>query len=1024
MMEAMRQRLQQQGGFQNVDPTAAGGAQGATAIPGAEGGLEANIAASMGGALGDASSSDAFLIGGTVGRGGSAGGDMGMFAGFGGFGGPGGVAGASQEGGFPGQSGGPDASGMAERLAMVVGMMGGAGPGGPGGARGGQGAPGSPGGARGQGQGQRRPGGEGGEGPRIQFGEGNALAGMQRIMRQTINRVRFSFFERFGTSAWDARPYSLTAQNPEKLNTYRNRFGISLGGPMVLPKIYDGRDKTFFFLNYNGNYSTSAIDSFSTVPLLEERMGDFSTRGLQLFDPFSNLIGPRTPLGSVIPAGMLDPAALGLLQFIPEPNLPGLVQNFHLQATVPNSSHMVNFRIMHTISPKLNLQVSYNLNSSHSRSVANVPELRSRGSGLGQNATIGFTQQFSQRFNHNSQLNWTRQRNDSLSRFAFTQDIAGGLGITGISTDPVNWGVPQINYTNFVDLNDPIPSLRRNQTVRYTDSLMYARGKHTLRAGGEVRRMQNNLRTDPTARGLFTFTGLMTADLDANRQPVAGTGWDFADFLLGLPQSTNVRFGSTSTYFRNWGLSGFVQDDWRIHPRFSAQIGVRYEFFTPLVERYDKIANLDVDDAITAVAVVLPGQTAPFSGIIGRALIKPDNNNWSPRVGIAWRPKVKMATTVRAGYGVFYNNSIYTQLAFSMANQPPHANAQTLLTSSAQVLTLVNGFPVVPVGDVSNTIAVDPDYRVGYAQIWNFSVQTQVTRNWNAEVVYTGTKGTHLDLFRSPNRALPGGPLGTEFNRRIPNAPGFTYDTYGASSIYHALRATLQRRFAGGLMVRSQYTFGKSLDNASSIGGGAQVVVQDDNNFDAERGRSSFDVRHQFTTFFMVELPFGERRRWAKRGWQAAWFGEWSLNGNVTLNAGTPFTARVLGSAANNSGTGNSFSERPDQVGDPNLPRDQRTIARWFNTDAFALPAPGVFGNASRNTISGPGTAQVNFSVGRGIRFGPDNRRRFDLRWEVQNLFNHPNFSGIGTVVNSTNYGRVLGARAMRSMDLSLRVSF
>jgi hypothetical protein len=325
---------------------------------------------------------------------------------------------------------------------------------------------------------------------------------------------------------------------------------------------------------------------------------------------------------------------------------------------------------------------------------------------------------------------------------------------------------------------------------------------------------------------------------------------------------------------------------------------------------------------------------------------------------------------------------------------------------------------------VPNTIAVDPNYRVGYAQIWNSSVETQLARGVSLEVTYTGTKGTHLDLLRSPNRALPVSPLSTELQRRIPNAPGFTYDTSGASSIYHAMQVRLQKRMARGWMLMGIYTFGKSIDNASTIGGGTQLLVQDDNNFDAERGLSSFDVRHQFRGTWAWELPFGERKRWANKGWQAAVLSNWTMNGNATINTGTPFTARILGNAANNSGTGNNLSERADQVSDPQLPRDERTPLHYFNTAAFVLPASGTFGNAARNTIPGPGTVQFNMSAGRFIRMGKDGQRRLDLRWEAQNIFNTPNFTGLNTVVNSSTFGRVQGSRPMRRMDLQIRVNF
>jgi hypothetical protein len=325
---------------------------------------------------------------------------------------------------------------------------------------------------------------------------------------------------------------------------------------------------------------------------------------------------------------------------------------------------------------------------------------------------------------------------------------------------------------------------------------------------------------------------------------------------------------------------------------------------------------------------------------------------------------------------------------------------------------------------VLNTVAVDPNYRTGYAQLWNLAVETNPIRNINVEATYTGTKGTHLDLLRSPNRALPTDPLSTELSRRIPNASQFTYDTFGGSSIYHALQLRVTRRMTRGLMMFGTYTFGKSLDNASSIGGGAQVVVQDDNNFAAERGRSTFDVRHRFNALVLYELPFGERKRWAQRGWQAALLSNWTINSNISAQSGTPFTARLLGNAANNSGTGNSFSERPDQVADASLPRSQRDPLHFFNTAAFVLPPAGRFGNAGRNTIPGPGLITVNGSVGRWIALGKDRQRRIDLRWEVQNLFNTPNFTGLNTVVNSTTYGRVQGARQMRTMDLNIRFNF
>jgi hypothetical protein len=1045
MADLLRERTGQ-GGFQQVEANTQAQGQEFSAVSNNLGG---NAGALESNALGEASSSDAFLLSGSVGRGATAGmqgfdpsmlammmGLMGgmaggfpgggdFMAGLGGMGGPGG-------GGFPG--GAPGGPGGAQ--VFVIGP--GGGPGGPGGqqaGRGGQQGQQRPGQQR-QGQQQAQRGGQQGE-MRVEmqggaFGAGaEALFGMQRLLRQAANRVRFGFFNRYGSSVWDARPYALTGAAQPKIASYRETLGMNLGGPLYIPHVYNGRDKTFFFINYDFSINRNPVDTFATVPSTAERNGDFCAQGAQLFDPLSNLTGPRASFGCQIPPGRINSASAGLLQFIPLPNLPGTAQNFHLQTRVPGTSHRFNSRVLHTINQKLNLQITYGFNKTSSQSVPTFPTLRGFQDGFGQNASIGLTQQWSSRLINDTRLNWSRQVNDSLNRFAYTNDIAGSLGITGISTDPVNFGVPFINFSNFSDLNDPVPSFRRNQTFILMDNFTWTHRKHTLRWGAQVRRQQLNTVSDPMARGQYTFTGLMSSDLDAQGRPVAGTGNDFADFLLGLPQATTARYGSSRTYLRGWAFSGYLQDDWRIHPRFSLTLGARYELTKPFTELYDRLANLEMDQAITQVAVVLPGQTSPFEGKRPRSLIESDYKNIAPRLGIAWRPKLKhnwpRNFIVRAGYGMYFNPGVYNQLAAAMANQPPHAFSQQRFTDSVNLLTLQNGFPAVPPGAVSNTWGVDPHYRIGYAQLWNLSLEGEVKRNISLTATYTGTKGTHLDLLRSPNRAVPTDPLSTELTRRIPNAPGFSFDTFGASSIYHALQLRAQRRFNRGFMLMGQYSFGKSLDNASSIGGGPQVVVQDDTNFDAERGRSTFDIRHQFTSFFIWELPFGERRRWARQGRAASIFGNFSLNGNVTWRSGNPFTVRLLGSAANNSGTGNNFSERPDIIGDPN-DFSHRSTQQWFNTSVFVQPPPGRFGNAGRNIVDGPGTVLVNLSLGKNIRLGRDGQRRLDIRMDVQNLFNHPNFSGLNTQFSpnspNPNFGRITGTRQMRTMDLSLRFNF
>jgi hypothetical protein len=736
---------------------------------------------------------------------------------------------------------------------------------------------------------------------------------------------------------------------------------------------------------------------------------------------------PRTAFGSVIPSNRLDSAAVKMLQFIPLPNLPGFVQNFHLQTALPSNSDLGNIKILHTISPKLNMLASYQANSIRTQNPYTLPQLTNNFSSLGQAVTLGLTQNWTSRLINESKINWSRYASDILNPFAFQENVVGELGITGVSQAPIDWGVPSTHFTNFTPLSDTVPAFHRNQTLRVMDNLAYTLSKHTIRTGAEIRWLQLNTGANPIPRGDFSFTGLMTSQL--------GTGLDFADFLLGLPVATTVRFGSSKTYFREREYIGYVQDDWRVHPRFAVNLGVRYELATPPVELFNSVADLVVNPAITQVALICaspsfstscaPGRVNPFTGkALPHSLMYTNTSNWSPRIGIAWRPPSKLPLVFRAGYGIFYNESIYNQLALSMANQFPFAQTQKLQTTTQTLLTLENGFPQQPSTVITNTDAVDPNYRVGYAQLWNVSLESQVKPSLVVEVTYTGTKGTHLDMLRAPNRSTPGSPYDTDLHRRIPNAPGFFYDTFGASSIYHAVQLLVQRRMSHGLMVQGIYIFGKSIDNASSIGGGQQVVIQNDNNFAADRGLSSFDIRQQFRGTFSYELPFGQTKRWLHNGWASAVLGNLQASGLTIINTGMPFTALLGGSASDNTGTGSNFSTRADQIANANLPSGQRTPLHFFNTAAFVVPPSLQFGDAARGTITGPGTFLVNLALQKKFRFGEDGRVHFDTRWEVQNLMNTPNFVGLETHVDSSLFGRVQSVKPMRTMDLMLRVSF
>ncbi len=968
------------GGFQQTDLTGEGvGPQSGDSGNSTNDSTQANLSVSPG--ANPNASADSFLLQGTVGQG--------LMA-----------------------NNGPGGFGPGE---LVPGAPGGEGQGGRGGGRGFGGQGGGPEGGPG--------GGPGGGGP-----GGGMFGGRGRLNRQAVNRVRFSFYDRFDTSAWDAKPYSITGNEVPKPSHFDERFGGNVGGPLKIPHIYNGSDKTYFFINYQHEVQSSAIDTYSTVPTDAERTGNFCGLGITLYNPFSNFSGPRTPLGNGCQIPTIDSAAAGLLAFYPEPNLPGTVQNYLLQTTVPVNNDVLNLHVIHTLNSKFSLTGGYNLNSQRQHEYGNFLDTAGKQSSLSQSVTLGLTHNWTPYLVETTQLNWSRARTEVLSDNSYTNDVAGELGITGVSTDPLTYGIPAINFTSFSGLDDPLPSLVRNQTLRFSDSLKWVRGKHTMTFGGEVRRIQLNSESNPQPRGDFTFTGLLTSQLDANGQPVPATPqtepyYELADFLLGLPYSTSVQFGPNA-YLRSWDFITYAQDDWRVNKHFTFLYGLRYEAVTPPVDKYDQIANLDLNATATAVAVVTPGTTGPFSGTYPRALVHGDYGNWAPRIGFAWQPPfIKPKTVVRGGYSIFYNEGVYNTLAQQyLTYEPPFATSLNLITSATQTLTLENGFPASTT--IANKGGIDPNYKDGSAQIWTLGTETSFSQNWILDMTYTGTKGSNLDLLRAPNRAPLGtSPLNTQNELQIPNANSFYFDQSGANSIYNGLQVRLLHRFTEGVSLQAFYTFAKSLDNASTIGGTGAVVVQQDGNYAAERGLSSFDVRHQVRFLTLYELPFGEHHRYGNHGWESHVLSNWRLQNIVTWQTGTPATAYLGGTSADN-GTGASFSLRADQVGDPNLGICGGSPLAFFNTEAFATPATTSYGNERRGAIEGPCKFNWNASLAKSFRYGPQERHHIDVRWEIQNLSNTPSFSGLSTLLGSSSFGRVTGAGAMRTMDITMRYNW
>jgi trimeric autotransporter adhesin len=968
-----------------------------------QGDAEAAIAApaeSIQGAPGD-NANEAFLVNGSLSQGISQGAaqggrDAAGLAAFGpGFGGQGLNAG---QGGFPGGA----TPGGTPSLAGLGGGGGGPG-GGPGGGGGGRGG----GGGFGGGGGRGGPG-RGGRGP-----DGTRQFGNRSRRPQGIHG---SAYITVGNSIVNAQPYSLSGQTITEPSYGSARFGFSAGGPLAFPKLIHS-DKTFFFLNYTGQATRQPYTNFGTVPTTQERTGNFSqaqstTGAVVTYDPTTSQPVP----GNVIPASRLDPAALKLLTLFPLPNQPGTVQNYYVSKSLPSNNQNVNFRMNRPITPKDqgNFNINYQERNSSSGQLFGYED---PVTGYGFSSSVGWVHTLGKSTTNTFTFSFSRNRIQITSAFSNGPDYAAQFGINGTSTEPINFGPPNLSFTNFGSLSDATPSLTRNQTAGINDGMLLVRGRHTITFGAEVRRQDLSLKTDTNGRGSFSFSGLLTSEINSKGQAVSGTGFDFADYLLGLPQSSNIGFGDTSNYFHSNIYDAYIGDDFRWKSNFTINASLRYEYFTPYSEKYNHISNLDIAPGFGAVAVVTPGEAGPYSGKFPDSLVNADPKAFSPRIGLAFKPWKKRSTLLRGGYGIFFNGNIYSTFPFRLSSQPPFATSANLVTSSADPLTIENGFAAKAVAAITNTYAVDKDYRIGYTQNWNFLLQQSLPHNLVMELGYTGIKGTRLDIQEYPNRAAPGSSqLGSGL--AIANATGFVFDTWNGNSIYHSGTARFTRRFSKGISTNLLYTFSKSIDDASSIGGGGTVYAQNANDLSAERGLSAFDRRHVLTGSFIFTSPVGEQGFLRGRGWIETLLKDWTLNGSLTAESGLPLTARVLGNQSNIAGTGAVGSGRANSTG---LPVEDG--GGPFNLLAFTTADPGTFGNAGRDTIPGPSLINLNLSFGRSWKI-IDERKRIELRVDSTNTLNTVNLTGYYTTVNATNYGLPSNVGAMRAVTATLRLRY
>lgn len=871
----------------------------------------------------------------------------------------------------------------------TAGSFGGGPPGGGGGGFGGGGG-GGRGGGFGGGGGGRGFGGRGGFPP-----PGAVFGNRRRRTQQIHGQLSFTL----QNSALNAKPFSLNGLDIPQASYAQSRFSIIVGGPLVLPKLVKD-PKTQFFITYFGTRDSNPDLFTETVPTAAERAGNLSSVSTQILQPGTSTSFP----GNRIPATLLDPISLGLLNFYPLPNQSGTANNYQTETVNAANADNLGVRVQRSITNKDRLSLNFQYQD-RSGTTAQWFGASDRTSGYGENVSLQWTRNLSGTAISNTQVRFNRNTIQITPYFASGPNVAADLGIPGTSSNPLNYGPPTLTFTNYATLSDSTASLTRNQTQSGTESINWLKGTHSITLGVSYTKADLSTVTDPNGRGTFSFSGI-------------ATGYDLSDFLLGYPRSSSIRFGASSNYFYENQYVGYAQDEWKVRSNLTFIAGVRYEFFTPYAEKYGHMANLDIAPGFSAVQVVTPNTDGAYTGFYPPGLIQSDHNNWAPRVALAWKVPTKHSTVVRAGYGIYYNEQAYISLAQNMAQQPPFAISYSVNTSPTDVLTLQRGFTSVAEQDVTNTFAVAKNYRTPYAGSWNLTIQREFGQGFFLELGYLGTKGTRLDVKVQPNE-LPPGSTNTGANV-LGNATGFIYDEPVGNSSFNALQVRAVRRYNRSLSFNLYYQFAKSIDDTANLGGAGSSVVQNWLDISADRGLSSFDVRHELQGSFVLTSPIGgPRSQVAQDSKTGRLLKDWQLTGALTAQTGNPLTARVLSATEELAQTGGTGSQRADSTG-----ASVTAGNGFFDTAAFIVPPNGSFGNAGRDTIPGPGTVSLNLAFARSFTLSEASRRRIEFRFEANNVLNHVNYTNLYTVVNSVNYGLPSAAGSMRTIDAVLRFRF
>jgi len=872
------------------------------------------------------------------------------------------------------------------------------------------------------------------------------------------NDLHGSAWEFIRNNDLDARPFNLPSPNTAKFQ--RNQFGATVGGPIV-------HNKLFVFLSYERLDVRQAAAGLTTtaVPTALQRQGNFAATKGGIFDPATTTNGVRLQFpGNIIPANRINPLTQAAMNALPLANVPGSSSLYvnsseSLQQNNDNYSGRIDYIATRTVS----LFGRYSLANERAVIPAVVVGRDVINNVRPQNAVLGVTKLIRGDLVNDTRLAFSRYRQlNGLPEINF--DINGQnthLPQFIVSGYPVMGGAGQYSTTGLGGIVQV-----RDNNFQISDNLFWQHGRHSIKVGAEVMSIQYNRWEIPSNLGIFTFSsGGITSRTASND----GTGDILATTLLALPQSASRTLGPDRIFGRQQMYAGYVQDNFRLAPTVTLNLGIRYELAPPMYDAHNQMASIDYSKVPAPGDIFAAHKTGfytPTLFVCGQSgypkgCSVTDYNNLAPRLGISWAVNPK--TIVRAGAGIYYANSDLNPL-FRLAAGLPNNLSQTFTgnafnpqipgVNGDQVFGLGVVTPTLPPGTAASVQAagIDMNQRTSYSGQWTMTVQRELMKDVAFEIGYMANVGLKLEQNVQPNNAQPS--TNTQIDPRRPfygltYANGMQFPYYlqvtgnvvpvgfinylphSAQSNYESLFVRLEKRFTGGLSWLSSYTFSKAITNAPQFrnAGGAtgseNSPAQDSFNLAAERGLAYYDVRHRFVNTYVYDLPFGAGRRWL-RGGPASWIlGGWESSGIFTLQSGFPFTINLTGDTANvGAGTGGIFV-RPNAV--PGVswqePSGQSTAAHYFNTAAFSLPAVGTFGNVGRNTVIGPGLINLDLTMVKLVKI--NERLSLQLRGEVFDAPNHPNWVQVGRIINTpATYGQVLSQLDPRELQFGAKLLF